>query len=320
VQAIRVHAHGGPETLELEEIEVPRPGPGEALVRVEASGVNFIDIYYRTGTYSEPLPATLGREGAGTVESVGDGVADLGPGDRVAWAMIPGAYAEYCVVPAQRLVPVPDGVSSVDAAAVMLQGMTAHYLTRSTYPLKAGDTCLVHAAAGGVGLLLCQMAHAAGARVIGTVSTDEKAALARSAGADDIIFYTRQDFVAEVKRLAGGVNVIYDGVGKTTFEAGFDCLRPRGMLIVFGQSSGKPPAVDPQTLNSKGSLFVTRPTITHYIAERSELLQRAADVLTAVRDGRLRLRIHHTYPLAQAADAHRDLEGRQSSGKLVLQP
>jgi NADPH:quinone reductase len=320
VQAIRVHAHGGPETLELEEIEVPRPGPGEALVRVEASGVNFIDIYYRTGTYSEPLPATLGREGAGTVESVGDGVADLGPGDRVAWAMIPGAYAEYCVVPAQRLVPVPDRVSSVDAAAVMLQGMTAHYLTRSTYPLKAGDTCLVHAAAGGVGLLLCQMAHAAGARVIGTVSTDEKAALARSAGADDIIFYTRQDFVAEVKRLAGGVNVIYDGVGKTTFEAGFDCLRPRGMLIVFGQSSGKPPAVDPQTLNSKGSLFVTRPTITHYIAERSELLQRAADVLTAVRDGRLRLRIHHTYPLAQAADAHRDLEGRQSSGKLVLQP
>jgi NADPH:quinone reductase len=320
VQAIRVHAHGGPETLELEEIEVPRPGPGEALVRVEASGVNFIDIYYRTGTYSEPLPATLGREGAGTVESVGDGVADLGPGDRVAWAMIPGAYAEYCVVPAQRLVPVPDRVSSVDAAAVMLQGMTAHYLTRSTYPLKAGDTCLVHAAAGGVGLLLCQMAHAAGARVIGTVSTDEKAALARSAGADDIIFYTRQDFVAEVKRLAGGVNVIYDGVGKTTFEAGFDCLRPRGMLIVFGQSSGKPPAVDPQTLNSKGSLFVTLPTITHYIAERSELLQRAADVLTAVRDGRLRLRIHHTYPLAQAADAHRDLEGRQSSGKLVLQP
>jgi NADPH:quinone reductase len=320
VQAIRVHAHGGPETLELEEIEVPRPGPGEALVRVEASGVNFIDIYYRTGKYSEPLPATLGREGAGTVESVGDGVADLGPGDRVAWAMIPGAYAEYCVVPAQRLVPVPDRVSSVDAAAVMLQGMTAHYLTRSTYPLKAGDTCLVHAAAGGVGLLLCQMAHAAGARVIGTVSTDEKAALARSAGADDIIFYTRQDFVAEVKRLAGGVNVIYDGVGKTTFEAGFDCLRPRGMLIVFGQSSGKPPAVDPQTLNSKGSLFVTRPTITHYIAERSELLQRAADVLTAVRDGRLRLRIHHTYPLAQAADAHRDLEGRQSSGKLVLQP
>jgi NADPH2:quinone reductase len=320
VQAIRVHAHGGPETLELEEIEAPRPGPGEALVRVEASGVNFIDIYYRSGTYSEPLPATLGREGAGTVESVGDGVDDLRAGDRVAWAMIPGAYAEYCVVPAQRLVPVPDGVSSVDAAAAMLQGMTAHYLTRSTYPLKAGDTCLVHAAAGGVGLLLCQMAHAAGARVIATVSTDEKAALARSAGADDIIFYTRQDFVAEVKRLAGGVNVIYDGVGKTTFEAGFDCLRPRGMLVVFGQSSGKPPAVDPQTLNSKGSLFVTRPTITHYIAERSELLQRAADVLTAIRDGTLRLRIHHSYPLAQAADAHRDLEGRRSSGKLVLQP
>jgi NADPH2:quinone reductase len=319
VQAIRVHTHGGPDLLELEDIEVPRPGPGEALVRVEASGVNFIDIYFRTGTYREPLPATLGREGAGTVEAVGDGVAELRPGARVAWAMVPGSYAEYCVIPAHRLVPVPDGVSCVDAAAAMLQGMTAHYLTRSTYPLKRGETCLVHAAAGGVGLLLCQMAHAAGARVIGTVSTDEKAELARSAGADDVIFYTRQDFVAEVKRLCGGVNVIYDGVGKSTFEAGFDCLRPRGYMVVFGQSSGKPAPVDPQTLNSKGSLFVTRPTITHYIAERAELLQRAADVLTAVRDGTLRLRIHHTYPLAQAGDAHRALEGRQSTGKLVLQ-
>ena len=319
MQAIRVHAPGGPETLELEEIDIPRPGPGEALVRVEASGVNFIDIYYRTGAYQEALPATLGREGAGTVEAVGEGVADVRPGDRVAWAMVPGSYAEYCVIPAHRLVPVPDGVTSVDAAAVMLQGMTAHYLTRSTYPLKPGDTCLVHAAAGGVGLLLCQMASAAGARVLGTVSTDEKAALARAAGAHDIIFYTRQDFVAEVKRLCGGVNVIYDGVGKSTFEAGFDCLKPRGYMVLFGQSSGKPPAVDPQMLNSKGSLFVTRPTITHYIAERSELLARAADVLSAVRDGTLRVRIHHTYPLAQAGDAHRALEGRQSTGKLVLQ-
>ena len=234
--------------------------------------------------------------------------------------MLPGAYAEYCALPAQRLVPVPDGVSSSDAAAAMLQGMTAHYLTRSTYPLKSGDTCLVHAAAGGVGLLVCQMAHAAGARVIGTVSTDAKAELARAAGADDIILYTQQDFVAEGQRLCGGVNVIYDGVGKTTFEAGFDCLRPRGYMVVFGQSSGKPPAVDPQTLNSKGSLFVTRPTITHYIAERAELLQRGADVLNAVRDGKLNLRIHRTYPLAQAADAHRALEGRESTGKLVLAP
>ncbi len=298
---------------------MPQPGPGQALVKVQACGVNYIDIYYRTGAYQEPLPATLGREGAGTVEAVGDGVTEVHVGDRVAWAMLPGAYAEYCVLPAQRLVPVPDGVSANDAAAAMLQGMTAHYLTRSTYPLKPGDTCLVHAAAGGVGLLVCQMAHAAGARVIGTVSTEAKAELARAAGADDVILYTQQDFVAEVKRLCGGVNVIYDGVGKTTFEAGFDCLRPRGYMVVFGQSSGKPPAVDPQTLNSKGSLFVTRPTITHYIAERSELLQRAADVLNAVRDGSLTLRIHRTYPLAQAADAHRLLEGRESTGKLVLE-
>jgi NADPH2:quinone reductase len=318
MQAIRVHAPGGPEVLELEEIDVPRPGAGEVLVQVEASGVNFIDIYYRTGTYAQPLPATLGREGAGTVTEVGEGVSELQAGDRVAWAMLPGSYAEYCVLPAHRLVPVPDGVRSADAAAAMLQGMTAHYLTRTTYPLKKGDTCLVHAAAGGVGLLLCQMAKASGARVIGTVSTDEKAALARDAGADEIVFYTRQDFAAEVKRL-GGVNVIYDGVGKSTFEAGFDCLRPRGMMVVFGQSSGKPPAVDPATLNSKGSLFVTRPTITNYISDRSELLERAADVLGAVRDGSLRLRIHRTYPLAQAGDAHSALEGRQSSGKLVLE-
>ncbi len=247
-------------------------------------------------------------------------MTDVTVGARVAWVMLPGAYAEYCVLPAQRLVPVPDGVSSSQAAAAMLQGMTAQYLTRSTYPLKAGDTCLVHAAAGGVGLLLCQMARAAGARVIGTVSTPAKGDLARTAGADDVILYTKQDFVAEVKRLCGGVNVIYDGVGKSTFEAGFDCLRPRGYMVVFGQSSGKPPAVDPQTLNSKGSLFVTRPTITHYIAERAELLQRAADVFSMVGDGRLQLRIHHTYPLAQAADAHRLLEGRESSGKLVLEP
>jgi NADPH2:quinone reductase len=320
VQAIRVHTHGDPGVLELEDIEIPRPGAGQALVRVEACGVNYIDIYYRTGAYQEPLPATLGREGAGTVEAIGPDVTGVKAGDRVAWVMLPGAYAEYCVLPAQRLVPVPDGVRSSDAAAAMLQGMTAHYLTRSTYALEPGDTCLVHAAAGGVGLLLCQMAHAVGARVIGTVSTPAKAELARTAGADDIILYTQQDFVSEVKRLCGGVNVVYDGVGKSTFEAGFDCLRPRGYMVVFGQSSGKPPAVDPQTLNSKGSLFVTRPTITHYIAERSELLERATDVLTAVRDGKLHLRIHRSYPLAQAADAHRALEGRESAGKLVLEP
>jgi NADPH:quinone reductase len=318
MQAIRVHALGGPEVLELEEIDTPRPGPGEVLVRVEAAGVNYIDIYYRTGVYQEPLPSTLGREGAGVVEALGAGVTDFAPGDRVAWAMVPGSYAEYSLVPAHRLVPVPDGLSASDAAAAMLQGMTAHYLTRSTYPLKAGDSCLVHAAAGGVGLLLCQLAHAAGARVIGTVSTEEKAELARAAGADDIIFYTRQDFAAEVKQLCGGVNVIYDGVGKSTFEAGFNCLRPRGMMVVFGQSSGKPGPVDPQTLNSKGSLFVTRPTLANYIGDRAELLERAADVLGGVRAGTLQLRIHQTYPLEQAGDAHRALEGRQSTGKLVL--
>ena len=320
MQAIRIHAHGGPQLLELEEVPVPQPGPGEVRVRVEAAGVNFIDIYYRTGTYKDTLPLTLGREGAGVVDGIGDGVADLRPGDRVAWAMVPSSYAEYCIVPALRLVPVPDGVSSTDAAAAMLQGMTAHYLTHSTYPLKPGDTCLVHAAAGGVGLLLCQMASAAGARVIGTVSTEEKAELARAAGADATILYTRQNFVDEVKRLTGGVQVIYDGVGKDTMEAGFDCLRPRGYMVLFGQSSGKPAPVDPQTLNSKGSLFLTRPTITHYIAEREELLGRARDVLGAVADGSLRLRIHHSYPLAEAGEAHTVLEGRQSTGKLLLQP
>jgi NADPH2:quinone reductase len=318
MQAIRIHAPGGPEAMELEEIDVPRPVAGEVLVHVEAAGVNYIDIYDRTGVYAQALPATIGREGGGTVTEVGEGVSEFKSGDRVAWAMVPGSYAEYCVLPAHRLVPVPDGVSSTLAAAVMLQGMTAHYLTRTTYPLKQGDTCLVHAAAGGVGLLLCQMAKARGARVIGTVSTDEKAALARDAGADEIIFYTRQDFAAEVKRL-GGTNVIYDGVGKATFEAGFDCLRPRGMMVVFGQSSGKPPPVDPQTLNSKGSLFVTRPTIANYISDRAELLERAADVLGAVRDGSLKVRLHQTFPLAQAGDAHTALEGRQSAGKLVLE-
>jgi NADPH2:quinone reductase len=323
MKAIRVHQLGGPEVLRFEEIPDPAPGPGEAVVHVEAVGVNFIDVYHRTGLYKVPsLPFTLGQEGAGTVESVGAGVTEVSPGDPVAWTIVPGAYAEKAVVPVAKLVPRPAGVSARQGAAVMLQGMTAHYLACSTYPLKPGDTCLIHAAAGGVGLLLCQIAKLRGARVLGTTSNAEKAALAREAGADEVILYTEKDFVAETKRLTGGkgVQVIYDGVGLTTFEKGLDCLVPRGMMVTYGQSSGAVPPFAPSILNVKGSLFLTRPSLGHYIATREELLERAGDVLGWIGEGKLTLRAEHDFPLAQAADAQRALEGRKTTGKVLLIP
>ena len=322
MKAIRVQSPGGPEVMRYEEAADPNPSEGEAVVRVEAAGVNFIDVYHRTGLYKAAFPVTLGQEGAGVVESVGRAVSVVRPGDRVAWASVFGAYAEKASVPAERLVPLPDGVSSRQGAAAMLQGMTAHYLACSTYPLKAGDVCLVHAAAGGVGLLLCQIARMRGARVLGTVSTAEKAALAREAGADATIDYTTQDFAAEARRLTDGrgVQVVYDSVGRTTFEKGLSSLAPRGMMVLFGQSSGPVPPFDPQTLSQKGSLFLTRPTLAHYTASREDLLGRAQEVLAWVRDGKLHLRIQHEFPLREAAEAHRALEGRRTTGKVLLLP
>jgi NADPH:quinone reductase len=322
VKVIRVHAYGGPDVLRVEEVEVPRPGPGQALVRIEAVGVNFMEIYQRTGHYKVTPPFTPGTEAAGTVEAVGPGVSTVAPGDRVGSINMLGAYAEYALAPAERLVPLPDRVTTRQAAAILLQGMTAHYLTVSTYPLSHGHTCLVHAAAGGVGLLLCQMANRRGARVIGTVSTEEKAALAREAGADEVILYTQTDFETEVKRLTGGagVNVNYDSVGRTTFAKGLNCLVPRGLMALYGQSSGPVDPVDPQLLNQKGSLFLTRPSLTHYTATRAELLERAGDVLGWLADGSLTVRIHREFPLEQAAEAHRELEGRRTTGKVLLIP
>src|SRR5467141_42744 len=324
MKAIRVHAPGGVEALRLEDIPQPAAAAGQAVVKIAAAGVNFMDVYQRTGQYKtpQPLPLTLGQEAAGVVTAVGPGVTDVRVGDRVAYTGVQGAYAEYAAVPADRLVALPDGVSAQQGAAVMLQGITAHYLATSTYPLKAGDTCLVHAAAGGVGLLLVQIAKRRGARVIGTVSTTEKAALARDAGADEVILYTERDFDAEVRRLTDGlgVQVVYDSVGKTTFDKGLNVLARRGMMVLCGQSSGAVGPLDPQLLNQKGSLFLTRPTIAHYIATRSELLARAADVLGWLRAGTLKLRIGLELPLAQAAEAHRRLEGRQTTGKVLLIP
>jgi NADPH2:quinone reductase len=322
MKAIRVHQTGGPEVLRVEEISLLALGPGQAAVKIEAAGVNFIDMYQRKGQYSLPLPFTLGQEAAGTVVEVGSGVTAVKPGDRVAYTSVLGAYAEYAVVPVDRLVVVPEGVTTRQAAAVMLQGMTAHYLACSTYPLHPGDTCLVHAAAGGVGLLLCQIAKLRGARVIGTVSTEAKARLARQAGADEVILYTVQDFEAETRRLTdgNGVQVVYDSVGKTTFEKGLNVLAPRGMMVLYGQSSGPVAPLDPQVLSQKGSLFLTRPTLIHYIATREALLARANEVLGWVRDGKLKVRIEREYPLAEAAAAHRDLEARKTSGKLLLVP
>ena len=322
MKAIRIAEHGGPERMRLEELPEPAPGPGQAVVRVEAAGVNFIDVYHRTGLYPQPLPLTLGTEGAGVVEAVGPGASLVRAGDRVGWTGVPGAYATRAVVPADRLVRLPPGISTKTAAAVFLQGMTAHYLVHDSCPLGPGDACLVHAAAGGVGLLLCQMAKRRGARVIGTVSTEAKAKLAREAGADEVIFYTKQDFVAETRRLTGGrgVRVVYDGVGRETFLRGLDALRTRGTMVLFGQSSGPVEPFDLRLLNTKGSLFVTRPTLAHHIAERAELERRAADVLGWIADGSLRLRIDREAPLADAAAAHRALEGRETAGKILLVP
>jgi NADPH2:quinone reductase len=322
MKAVRVHKYGGPEVLAVEEIPVPEPQPGQARVKIEAIGINYIDIYQRTGLYPLETPFTLGREAAGTIDAVGPNATEVKVGDRVAYAMEPGAYAEYAVVPAWKLVPVPAKVDSRSAAATMLQGMTAHYLALSTYPLKEGDTALVHAAAGGVGLLLTQIAKMCGARVIGTVSTEAKAQLAREAGADEVILYTQTDFLAEVKKLTdgSGVHVVYDSVGVTTFDKSLNCLRPRGCLALFGQSSGPVPAFDLGKLATMGSLFVTRPTLLHYMSDRSELLGRANELFEWIASGRLKLRIDQSLTLAQAAHAHRLLEGRKTTGKLVLVP
>ena len=323
MKAIRVNENGGPEVLSYEDVEVLEPGPGQALVRLAASGVNFIDIYQRTGTYPMDLPFTLGQEGAGEIESVGEGVEEVSPGDYVAFANLMGAYAEYIVAPAERLVSF--NVTLVEArlaAAVMLQGMTAHYLTHSTFPLEEGQTALVHAAAGGVGLLLCQLAKMRGATVIGTAGTEEKAELAKGAGADEVILYTEQDFVEETERITNGegVDVVYDSVGKDTFDGSLDVLRPRGYMVLFGASSGPVPPLDPQILNQKGGLFLTRPALAQYTATREELLWRAQSLFSWIGQNNLDVRIGGTYELSDAEQAHRDLEGRKTTGKLILLP
>jgi NADPH:quinone reductase len=320
MKAIVVERVGGPEALELTSVSIPEPGPGQVRVRLAAAGVNFIDVYHRTGLYPLDLPFVPGQEGAGIVEALGAGVSDIAIGERVAYAAQPGSYAEQVVVPADRLVSVPDGMELEDAAAAMLQGMTAHYLAHSTYAIQPGDTVLVHAAAGGVGLLLVQMAAQAGARVIGTTSTHEKARLAREAGADEVVRYTEGDFEEAIREMTGGkgVQVVYDSVGKSTFERSLRSLAPRGTLVLFGQSSGPVKPVDPSLLAKTGSLYLTRPTLAHYTAFREELLWRAGSVLNGVREGTLKLRIDRTYPLGQAAEAHRALEGRQTKGKVLL--
>lgn len=322
MKAIQVLKPGGPEALTLADLPVPQPKPNEALIKVAASGVNFIDVYFREGRYPAPLPFVDGQEGSGVVTQAGSEVKSLKPGDRVAWTGVLGSYAEYAVVPVDRLIKVPDGVDDRHAAAAMLQGMTAHYLTHSTYPLKKGETALIHAAAGGMGLLLVQMARNIGVRVIGTAGSEEKASLAREAGADEVILYNQQDFEAETKRLTDGkgVDVVYDGVGQSTFEKDFNVLRPRGYLVLFGGASGAVPPFDPMKLTQKGSLFLTRPSLAHYIATREELEWRANDVLNMISSGKLKLRISRTYKLEEAAQAHRDLEGRKTTGKLLLIP
>jgi NADPH:quinone reductase len=320
MKAIQVNQTGGPEVLQLVDLPIPQPKANEAVVKIAACGVNFIDIYQREGRYKVQPPFVLGQEGAGTVTAIGADVKSIKVGDRVAWTGILGSYAEYAAVPSDRLVPIPEGIPEQQAAAAMLQGMTAHYLTHDTYPLKRGEAALIHAAAGGVGLLLVQMAHHIGARVIGTVSTEDKAKLARDAGVDEIIFYTKQDFETETKRLTNGkgVDVVYDGVGKTTFEKGLNVLRPRRYMVLFGGSSGPVPPFDLTQLSTKGSLYVTRPTLAHYIATTEELRARAKAVFDMIAGGKLKLRIEHTYKLSEAAQAHRDLESRKTTGKLLL--
>ena len=322
MKAIRVHQTGGPEVLRYEEVPRPTSGPGQALVRISAVGINFIEVYQRSGLYPVKVPFIPGSEAAGIVEQVAEDVDTVKPGQRVASQGFSGAYAEYALAPAERLIVLPDEIDDRTGAAVMLQGMTAHYLAHSTYPLSPGDTCLVHAAAGGVGLLLCQMARRRGARVIGTVSSEQKAVLARAAGADEVILYTQQDFVTETKRLTrgAGVQVVYDSVGQSTFLGGLDCLAPRGMMVLYGQSSGPVDPFNPQLLNQKGSLFLTRPTLVHYVSTRAELVERANAVLGWVKEDTLEVRIEREFSLAAAAEAHRELESRRTTGKLLLLP
>lgn len=322
MKAIQVQTAGGAEALKLVELPVPRPKPHEAVVKIAAAGVNYIDVYFREGRYPVAMPFVAGQEAAGVVSEVGSDVKSLKPGDRVAYTGVLGAYAEYSAAPADRLVRIPEGITDQQAAAAMLQGMTAHYLVYSTYPLRKGETALIHAAAGGVGLLLVQMAKNLGARVIATVGTEAKAKLVREAGADDVILYDEQDFGAETKRLAGGkgVDVVYDGVGKTTFDKDLNVLRPRGYLVLFGASSGPVPPVDPIKLSQKGSLFLTRPTLVNHISSRQELEGRSSALFGMISSGKLKLRIAHLYKLQDAEQAHRDLEGRKTTGKLLLVP
>jgi NADPH:quinone reductase len=322
MQAIQILTTGSADVLTLRDLPTPTPGPGEALIRIEASGVNFIDTYFREGRYPAQLPYTLGQEAAGIIVSVASDVTTFKPGDRVAWCLVSGTYAQLAVAPADRLVAIPDGVSFQQAAAAILQGMTAHYLAHSTYPIQPGDEVLIHAGAGGTGLLLIQMAKSRGARVFTTVSTEEKAALARAAGADEAIFYTQEDFVARIKTLTRGkgLPVVYDSVGKSTFEQSLQCLQPRGLLALFGGASGAVPPFDLIRLSTMGSLYITRPTLKNYVATRADLEARAKDVFDGVANGSLKLRIEHIYPLADAAHAHRDLESRKTTGKLLLLP
>jgi NADPH:quinone reductase len=322
MKAVRVHQYGGLEALKYDEVPVPEPGEGEARVKIEAIGVNFLDIYQRMGRYQGTLPVTLGQEAAGTVDALGSNVTDVKLGDRVAYASVQGSYAEYAIVPSWRLVPIPEEVDAQHAVAVMVQGMTAHYLTFSTYPIREGETALVHAAGGGTGQLLVQVAKRRGAHVIGTVSTEEKAALGREAGADEVILYTQTDFETEVKRLTNnmGVDVVYDSVGKDTFDKSLNCLRKRGYMVLYGQSSGSVSPIDPQTLNAKGSLYLTRPFIGHYTSDRAELMWRVNDLFSWVAAGELKVRIDKTFSLADSAEAHQYLESRQSKGKVLLIP
>jgi NADPH:quinone reductase len=322
MRAIRPHRHGGPELLVLEELATPAPGPGQLLVEVEVAGVNYIDVYHRTGLYKTELPIPLGLEGAGVVAALGSGVTTAKVGERVVWCGAPGSYATHALVAADRAVPVPDGLDLEQATAVLLQGMTAHYLTSDTFPLRSGHVALIHAAAGGTGLLLVQLAKRAGARVIGTVSTEEKAALARAAGADEVILYRSQQVDVEARRLTAGrgVDVVYDSVGASTFQQSLKSLRPRGYLVLFGQSSGPVGAIDPLALSANGSLFLTRPTLGHYTATRAELLARAQALFQAVSAGALKVKIATTFPLSEARAAHEALEGRETSGKLLLVP